>query len=98
MLFVDLLLLAVHLSFAIEEIYPTDIEAILDKQPGPSLILFYKQNDPVSDHLRTALKNIEPKFNGYGLAIGEFDCTNNEGKCSNPRIKQVPAITYTKFA
>ena len=96
MIGVSVVFLSVVLSLAdVQQIAPDDLDNLLEI--GPSLIFFYNGADQASEKLRNTFKQVEPRFNGYGLTIGEFDCSKYPNKCQNPRIKQVPSIACSQF-
>ena len=63
----------------------------------PSLILFYMEDDPLSEKLRANFAEAAPQLKRFGLKFGEFDCLNAPQKCKSAQIQDIPDLRFIGF-
>ena len=86
----------IPLSFAtIPEIPLKRIDKVLKE--SPSLVLFYMEDDPLSEKLSQALEEASDKLEALGVPIGKFNCLDGPEKCKKAQIQEIPDIKFIRF-
>ena len=91
-----LTLFLISLSFAeVPEIPLKRIDKVL--RESPSLVLFYMEDDPLSEKLTKALEEASTKLEAFGVPIGKFNCLDGPEKCKKAQIQEIPDIKFIRF-